>query len=276
MLWIDPASGLNSNLANYQALARLDPLDRFVQKQGRSTGRYSVPTAGDGVVAVYIKKYFRMPWWQRWCLPLDRFAGLLELKNLRRVARLGISVPEPIAAGADRRHPCRSLLAIRELTGYAPLNEFIPAWLAGGLGARRSEARRRLVEQIAEIARRLHLAQLYHRDFYLCHFFIRELPAQSALFDLVLIDLTRLKRSRLSRWRVKDLAQLLYSSDLPGISMSDRLRFFKHYLRAPRLDRPARRLLRHIERKAAGYLRHNEHSSAAPGTAEGHAASVRG
>ena len=78
-----------------------------------------------------------------------------------------------------------------------------------------------------------------------------------AAFDLVLIDLMRLKQSRLARWRIKDLAQLLFSSDLPGITRTDRLRFFKKYLGIRRLDGDARWLLRRIQWKASLYHRHN-------------------
>jgi heptose I phosphotransferase len=67
----------------------------------------------------------------------------------------------------------------------------------------------------------------------------------------------RLKQSWLARWRIKDLAQLLFSSDLPGITRTDRLRFFKKYLGIRRLDADARWLLRRIQWKASLYHRHN-------------------
>jgi heptose I phosphotransferase len=206
---------------------------------------------------VYLKKYFRLPWWQRMFGSAERFPGPAELANLQRVAALGIAVPEPVVAGAERGHSCKSLLALRELEGFLPLHQFIPARFAGPETGQQRTLRRVITERLADVARRLHAADLYHRDLYLCHFFIRETPAAAAGFDLVLIDFTRLIQSRLTRWRIKDLAQFLFSSDLPGITCTDRLRFFKQYLGVRKLDASARRLLRRIQRKAARYHRHN-------------------
>lgn len=241
---------------SYDAVLKLRPQDHFVEKQGRSTGRYAI-SGRDGRLSVYLKKYFRLPWWQRLFGSAKRFPGPLELANLQRVAALGIAVPEPVVAGAERGSACKSLLALRELEGFVSLHQFIPARLTGPDTPEQRAMRRVLTERLADVARRLHAADLYHRDLYLCHFFIRETPGAADGFDLVLIDFTRLIQSRLARWRVKDLAQFLFSSDLPGITRTDRLRFFKQYLRVGKLDSSARRLLRRIQRKAARYQRHN-------------------
>ncbi len=260
MIWIHPKYRPSLGAASsdaYESLAGLAPTDHFVEKQGRSTGRYVVAATGQSV-RFFLKKYFHMSWWQRWLAPLESFPGPRELQNLQRAAALGIPVPEPLAAGADRRHACLSLLAVRELEGHTPLHEFIPARMSLTETTEQRVVRRELTAHIAEIAQRLHSANLYHCDFYLCHFFIRESPNFSAAFELVLIDLMRLKQSRLARWRIKDLAQLLFSSDLPGITRTDRMRFFKKYLGTRRLDGNARWLLRRIQRKASLYHRHNE------------------
>jgi len=259
MFWIDPRyrEQLGAASANaYDALTALAPADHYVEKQGRSTGRYELG-GSSGPLRFYLKKYLRLPWWQRWLSPLDRFPGPRELANLRRVEELGIRVTEPVVAGADRRHACKSLLAVRELEGYLPLHEFIPRRWQGTEDARARAFRRALTARIADVARRLHASHLYHCDFYLCHFFLRELRGDAGKFDLVLIDLTRLKESTWSRWRVKDLAQLLFSSDLAAITRTDRLRFFKRYLGVAKLDAAARSLARRVAWKAWFYRRHN-------------------
>ena len=253
-LWVHPdlAPGLPSESeAAYDRLARLQPADHFVEKQGRSTGRFQIEIAGEAV-AFFLKRYPNLSWWRRRLSPLGTFPGPHESANLRAIAALGIAVPETLAVGSSRSHPCASFFATRELCGYLPLHEFIPA----ALHAARPTLLRSIATRLAQITRSLHAARLYHRDLYLCHFFARF--ANDGAVDLVLIDLARLKHSRWPRWRVKDLAQLLFSSDLPGITRTDRLRFFLRYLPIGRLDTAARRVLARVTAKAERYRRHNE------------------
>jgi len=104
---------------------------------------------------------------------------------------------------------------------------------------------------------------VFHKDLYLCHFYIpeaftREPPAEWRN-RVVVIDLHRLSSHPLSRWwwQVKDLAQLLYSSDVDGVGARDRLRFWRSY-RVSRSGLFARLLGRLIRLKGARYARHNE------------------
>jgi heptose I phosphotransferase len=99
--------------------------------------------------------------------------------------------------------------------------------------------KRALIGQVALIARRLHEAGLNHRDFYLCHFLVRDrswadwTPTDS--LDLVLIDLHRVQqRDRVPRrWLVKDLGGLLFSSLDAGLTSRDLLRFMEVYRDKP-------------------------------------------
>ena len=261
MLWIAPKyqSILQAAAVDgYDALVSLSASRDLVEKQGRSTGRYVI-RACESPLSFYLKKYYRLPWWRHWFSSINSYPGPLELANLQRAASVGVPVPEPIVAGAERWHDCLSMLAVRELVGYVPMHEFIPSLVRCRDTTQQRVMRRQLTTRLAEVARCLHAARLFHCDFYLCHFFIRPPPVGAAEpLDLLLIDWTRLRQSRLERWRIKDLAQLLFSSDLPGIWRTDRLRFFKQYLGVRRLDFEGRRLLRRIQWKAKLYHRHNE------------------
>jgi heptose I phosphotransferase len=57
-------------------------------------------------------------------------------------------------------------------------------------------------------------------------------------------------------WRIKDLGQLPYSSDVAGVDARDRLRFWRHYL-MPRRRRSARWLTWCITQRGARYRNHN-------------------
>jgi len=240
----------------YDAVVARVATSEHVEKQGRSTGRYVLEGAR-GKQVVYIKKYFRLPQWMRWFSGLELFPGPREAKHLQWAAEHGVPVPEVVFYGADREHACASFLAVEELTGFKPLHEYIPAKLSVCRTREQVRHKHALTRRIAEIARTLHGHNRYHLDFYLCHLFIRLNPGACDGFELAMIDFLRLKHSRRRRWQVKDLGALLFSSDLPGITRSDRLRFYKHYCQGLVADVRHRSLLGRVLRKAARYHRSN-------------------
>jgi heptose I phosphotransferase len=79
-----------------------------------------------------------------------------------------------------------------------------------------------------------------------------------------LIDLHRLSRHRWTWpfWQVKDLAQLLYSSEVVGVDARDHLRFWRAYLGTSRRTLLGRLLRRAILFKWRRYREHNLRSKA--------------
>ena len=80
---------------------------------------------------------------------------------------------------------------------------------------------------MARITATLHGARVFHKDLYLCHFFLDSdgRCRRTATPRLILIDLHRLEEHRLwpDWWRWKDLGQLLFSTDgVDGITDRDR------------------------------------------------------
>ena len=116
------------------------------------------------------------------------------------LSALGIDVMRLVAYGERLRSDgmLESFLLTEELAGYVELQEF----LCGG-GFRPSAARRAAatrtcggsLDQVADIARRFHAAGFNHRDFYCCHFLVKE--TSPGEFDVRLIDLQRVAAAAL-------------------------------------------------------------------------------
>jgi heptose I phosphotransferase len=242
----------------------LESRDRHHAKQGRSTARV-VFQGPSGPVPVYLKRHDRLPWPARLAALIDprghHTPGGAEFAHLHRARALGLAVPEVVAAG-ERIGPwgrLQSFLMVVELTGCLPLHEAIPA-LAKTLHANDfARFKRGLARALAAIAATLHRARVFHKDLYLCHFFLDVGRIGEPGHGLTLIDLHRLGEHRLwpDRWRCKDLGQLLYSTaGVEGITDRDRLRFWVHYRQATALGHP-RWQAKMIVWKAQRYLRHN-------------------
>jgi len=246
-----------------------DVPDRRHAKQGRDIGRWTLAANGRTLV-VYLKRHHELPrrlTWLSRLIPWRSFSpGWQEFEHLRWAAAQGVPVPAVHAAGETRRGPLRSLLAVEELHGMLALHELIPL-AAGQLRPGDFEAwKRGLVVELARLTRALHRRRAAHRDLYLCHFYARTSDIAVTPADwagrVVMIDFHRLVRSPLffTRFAVKDLAQLLFSTDgVAGVSPRDALRFWHAYRRAdgPDWPTPPAGLRRVVRWKAAQYLRHN-------------------
>jgi hypothetical protein len=245
----------------------IDVTDRFNEKQGRTTGRLVLEQEGRQLT-VYLKRHYELPWWRRLLALLFPRSGwspaLQEARHLEWARAQGWAVPDVVAAGEDIGPWGRlqSFLAVEELPDMLPLSEAIPlAWrLLDGSTFRRWK--RGLIAELARLTRTLHQRRCFHKDLYLCHFFIpRSALSQACAWhgQVHLIDLHRFGRHRWlwRMWQVKDLAQLLYSSEIPGVEAGDRARFWRLYLGPARKRRLAQLLKWWIRFKWQTYRRHN-------------------
>jgi heptose I phosphotransferase len=260
--------------------------DRLHAKQGRSTARVAFRAGAAGEpgcavgpegsasqaraprsLAVYLKRHYRLPWATRWAALVHsggRYSpAVAEWTHLERARALGIEVPEVVAAG-EQIGPgaqLQSFLMVAELTGCEPMHEALPR-LAERLDRRAfATMKGRLIPQLARIAATLHQAGLFHKDLYLCHFFldVEGVARGGQVPRVVLIDLHRLGRHPLwpAWWRCKDLGQLLFSTyGVAGIDDRDRQRFWRCYRRITQ-PRAAGWQARLIRFRAARYARHN-------------------
>ncbi len=262
-----------ANLVTLDALMAVDAGQVCREGFGRSTVRLDLadPVAGRPRT-VYLKRYTRVPLRikLRRTLSLNAPQSLArrEVGGLVRLADLGIPsmrlvlFGEEICRGGRME---RSVLATEEIAGATQADDYCEARFAGPLSAEQTAEKRRLIRQFADVARRLHTANLSHRDFYLCHIMVRPMEGREPVLHL--IDLQRLTHHRRGigrRWVVKDLAALLFSSwpgpatgiRSPVFTQTDRLRLARAYFQTERLSPEQKRLLRAVIRKARRIARH--------------------
>jgi heptose I phosphotransferase len=242
--------------------------DRFHAKQGRSTGRW-ILHAGGKRLAVYLKRHYQLPWWRGLLATVWPGSGwspaLEESRHLDWAHAQGLPVPAVVAAG-EYIGPwgrLQSFLAVEELDDMLPLHEAVPA-AAGRLDPEAFQRwKRGLIGELVRLTRALHDRRCFHKDLYLCHFYIpradTEGPVAGWRGRVHLIDLHRLAHHPWTWriWQVKDLGQLLYSSDVAGVTARDRLFFWRLYIGPAGRTRRGRWLRWLVRRKGARYHRHN-------------------
>jgi hypothetical protein len=99
-----------------------------------------------------------------------------------------------------------------------------------GSGARNDHPIESVLHELVHLVARFHARGYVHRDLYLAHIFYDSSPEKGAC--LRLIDLQRVFRPKLwlSRWIVKDLAALNYSTPPDVLCRAGRLRWLRKYL----------------------------------------------
>lgn len=214
--------------------------DQEHRKQGRAIARWTL-SHGNRRLVTFLKRHYRLPRLHGFLATLfpDRAwsPGLQEWQHLCWAKAEGLPVPRPVAAGqfVGPWFRLQGFLAVEELTGMLPLHQAVPLAFERLDPAAFARWKRGLVAELARVARELHRRKVFHKDLYFCHFYIDEALTRrvpdSWTNRAVMIDLHRLARHPVTAawWRVKDLAQFLYSSDVPGVTARDRLRFWKLY-----------------------------------------------
>src|SRR5262249_16558531 len=148
----------------------------------------------------------------------------------------GVPVPAAVAAG-EYIGPwgrLQSFLAVEELTDMLPLHEAVPRAAAELEPGMFRAWKRGLTLEMAPLTKARHRRRHFHKDLYLCHCFATDTFAAmngSWRGHVHVIDLHRLAHHPWMWWlyEMKDVAQLLFSSDIPGVDARDRLRFWRAY-----------------------------------------------
>ncbi len=222
-------------------------IDRLFEKQGRSIARWTL-TAPDGrQLVVFLKRHYVLP--RKHGLLAVLFPGhawspgLQEWDHLAWAAGHGLPVPRAVAAGelVGPRGRLQSFIAIEELADMMPLHEAVPLAERSLSAAEFGQWKASLTDELVRLSIGFHGRKVFHKDWYFCHFYIDETDTRRVPDRwegrVRVIDLHRMARHRWTApWRrAKDLAQLLYSSDVSGVSDEDRRGFWARYRKHTRL-----------------------------------------
>jgi len=188
---------------------------------------------GDAAVAtdVVVKQFRESDWRSR----LQRRGGRpgkaeKSFRAASAVAAAGVSTPEPLAWLEAERPGGASIFVCRHLEGRVEARYLLRARNAGreadefpgiAIGA--------FLDEAAAVARRLHDAGIWHRDFSIGNLLLAEGPTPERLADLALVDLNRCRIGRtvtLSE-RLADLSRLMLDRS------EDRRRLLSAYFGGP-------------------------------------------
>jgi UDP-glucose:(heptosyl)LPS alpha-1,3-glucosyltransferase len=176
--------------------------------------------------------YFRLP----------VLGAMNEWHGVHHLQRLGIDTLRIAGYSTTRGNPAtrRSFIVTDEIANSISLEDFCARWTDDQpLSKEEIRFKRWLIMRLAQISRDMHNSGANHRDFYLCHFLLQRSNNCESLSvehsNLFLIDLHRMqiRRRTPTRWAVKDISGLRYSSMDLGLSKKDIFRFMRIYRSKP-------------------------------------------
>ncbi len=175
--------------------------------------------------------------WKNWfAFKRPVTSARMEWEAIDRLNSLNVSTLSVVGRGIRGKAPANqeSFVITEALEGMISLEQLTQRW--GGLTVQKRVClKRELIRQVAYIAKTIHCNGLNHRDFYLCHFLVKDRKwdqwQPEDFLTLHLIDLHRMQqRSTVpKRWWIKDLAGLLFSSLDCSLTRNDLLRFSMIY-----------------------------------------------
>lgn len=189
-----------------------------------------------GNKSYFVKQHFGVGWKEIFKNLFQLRWPILSAKNewqaLNHLKQLPVKTQEVVGYGCRGWNPAKlqSFLITRELPSHISLEDFCKNWQSEPPSF---QQKRQLILEVARITRTLHENGINHRDFYICHFLLdkQSLAKGDKIPEIYVIDFHRagLRQHIPSRWIIKDLAGLYFSSKDCGITQRDLLRFMKEY-----------------------------------------------
>lgn len=221
-----------------------DPFDTMMQLQGKAfrdvPGRKTMQIALGGK-SYFIKQHFGVGWGEIFknliTFKKPILDAMTEVAAIQKLDEIGIPNTPLVAYGQRGCNPAtmQSFVLTEDLGDIITVEELCADW-----PHKSAEFKQPLIQALAELARKLHGAGLCHRDFYLCHFVVKEGVVKKAEFEqgklnLHLIDLHRMLQGQSPNGKsvMKDIAGLFFSGLQMGWGAEDLALFKQHYLPQP-------------------------------------------
>lgn len=181
----------------------------------------------------FLKQHFGVGWKEVFKNLFQLRLPVTSAKNewlaIQKLEKLNIPTLSMVGYGCQGFNPAtqKSFLMTRELPQFITLEDLGKQWQNQ---PPTFFLKLKLIKEVARIARLLHENGINHRDFYICHFLLDLIEYPNSI-KIYLIDLHRAQiRSRTpTRWIIKDLAGLYFSSKDIGLTQRDLWRFMKYY-----------------------------------------------
>jgi heptose I phosphotransferase len=163
-------------------------------------------------------------------LKLPIIGARTEWLAIRRLDQIGIATTPAVAYGRKGWSPAalRSFVITKDLGDIVSLETYCQDWRTQPPAPR---LKLRILQAVAELARKLHDNGMNHRDFYTCHLCLDNARLASDEIYLYLVDLHRvgIRQKIRPAARMKDVAALYFSAMDLGLSRRDYLRFMRDY-----------------------------------------------
>ena len=183
----------------------------------------------------FIKQHFGVGWREifknLFSFKQPILSAITEVNAIQKLEDIGIATTPLVGYGVKGKNPAtlQSFIITEDLGNIISLEDLCADWKNNPPA---EKFKRKIIIEVASIARKLHEYGINHRDFYLCHLCLdADLLAKNEI-KFYLIDLHRvlIHKSISTSDNMKDIAALYFSSMGIGLTTRDLLRFKMHYL----------------------------------------------
>lgn len=216
----------------------VDAFAKIMAQQGKAfrdiKGRKTIQTQLNGK-SYFIKQHFGVGWGEIFknLLSFKKpvLGALTEVQAIQKLDEISIATTPLVGYGVRGCNPAtqQSFIITQDLGDITSLEDLCADWANNPPEAALKQA---LIIAIAQLSAKLHGTGLCHRDFYLCHFVVRNSDLTQGKLNLILIDLHRMLMTQPQDGNavVKDIAGLVFSAKDSGFTVDDWVLFKQYYL----------------------------------------------